>query len=445
MSEVCLSQMLKAREDRVQRQKQLLSEYRCPLICFTMNIAGPIKRTPLIERGFFVGLSQLCNALPCGTLRFHEVQTEITGCQAMLCVDADATVLKQICISIEEENPLGRLFDMDVLDTNGSKLERKMQRSCIVCGAPGRACAAGRLHDVPDLQAATTRILLDHFLNHDAIYIAELATHSLLEEVSTTPKPGLVDRRNNGSHSDMTPATFTASARALQPYFSECFLTGHKTSGETPGATFESLRKAGLKAEKAMFAATQGINTHKGIIFTMGIVCGAIGRLWNGDSPATELSAILSECAAVGKAALNDWENSVDDTAGLTLHRQYGITGIRGEVASGLPAVVQTGLPVFENALHHGKSRNDAGAITLLHLITQVEDTALHHRGGREEAASAVQEVNRLLSDTPYPDIERIEALDDAFIKRNLSPGGCADLLAVTYFLYDLYSKEADR
>lgn len=441
MPEVTLAQMLKARDDRVQRQQELLSKYRCPLICFTMNIAGPIKTSPLIERGFFAGLSRLSDSLPRDIVRFCEVQTESTGCQAMLSVEADATVLKNLCVAIEEETPLGRLFDMDVLDGSGVKIEREVPRSCIVCGAAGRGCAAGRLHTMPELQAATNRILCEYFLKNDAQSVAELAVRSLLDEVHTTPKPGLVDRRNNGSHTDMDIATFIASANALKPYFSECVAIGQQTADDEPAVTFRHLREAGLSAEKAMFAATNGVNTHKGIIFTLGALCGGIGRLWRADTPFSDLATLCAECAAIAKSALDDWDTIADSTAGLRLYRQCGLTGIRGEVAAGLPSVVQIGLPAFKLAQAQGLDRNDAGAVALLHLITGVEDTVLYHRGGSEGAAFAVQETKNLLSAAPFPNADRIAVLDDAFIERNLSPGGCADLLAVTYFLHDLYNK----
>ncbi len=445
MAEVTLAQILESRDTRVQRQQELLALYRCPLICFTMNIAGPIKVTPLIERGFSFGLSRLLDLLPADSIRFQETETKPTGCQAMLCVDLEAVALKKICVSIEEESSLGRLFDMDVLDTNGLKLERQTQRSCIVCGASGRECAAGRLHTVPELQAATHRILYEYFAAADAAQISENVVHSLLEELYTTPKPGLVDRRNNGSHTDMTLSTFFNSAAALKPYFEECFTIGQQTANNLPGDTFSLLRKAGLKAETTMFDSTKGVNTHKGAIFIFGVLCGAMGRLWKADAPLADLETLCAECAAVGATALEDWKTVTDNTAGERFYRQYGIGGIRDEVAKGLPSVVRCGLPAFYEARKHGLSRNDAGAVALLHLITRVQDTALYHRGGLEGAADAVAEAQALLDASPFPSAEQIVLLDEAFIKRNLSPGGCADLLAVIYFLYDLYNKEADR
>ena len=437
--EVTLTQILQAREDRVHLQQSLLREYSCPLICFTMNIAGPVKNSPLIQRGFQEGLQALADALPAEAIRKQHIDRAVTGCEAMYAVDMDAVQLKQICTAIEESSPLGRLFDMDVLDKTGIKLERSGLRGCIVCGAPGRGCAARRVHPVSQLQAVTNWILRDHFRLSDAARIAAKATESLIDEVHTTPKPGLVDRRNNGSHKDMDLSHFIASANALEPYFEKCVQIGQDTADQTPQETFLQLRQAGLRAEQAMYQATGGVNTHKGAIYTLGILCGSTGRLWTPETPIADTAAIASQCARmVSNAVDTDFAAADGSTAGLRLYKSLGIKGIRGEAAAGLPSVMRIGLPAFREGLCKGLSKNDAGAIALLHLIAKVEDTNLLHRGGSAGAAWAAKSAQKLLEVVPYPAVSMLEALDDAFIARNLSPGGCADLLAVTYFLHSL-------
>lgn len=439
MIEVTLLQMLAAREQRAQRQTELLQQYRCPLICFTMNIAGPIKTSPLIERAFSYGIEQLAQQLPKDHVLYQHTDISATGCEALFAVNADAQALKDICVAIEESSTIGRLFDMDVLDVDGNKLERARERGCFVCGARGRGCAARRLHDVPTLQATTQRILCDHFFGADSERIAALAVESLLDEVNTTPKPGLVDRRNNGSHSDMTLHTFYDSANALKPYFTECFTVGRQTAEQPPDTAFSSLREIGIRAERTMLVATNGVNTHKGAIYVMGALCGVLGRLWTAEKPFIGINETLTECASlVNQAVREDFSHTDRSSYGLRLYHTHGIKGVRGELAGGLPSVVNAGLPAFKNALKAGLSPNDAGCIALIHLITCVEDTTLYHRGGVEGAQFAAERARRLLAETPHPSTEQIAALDDAFIQKNLSPGGCADLLAATYFLYKL-------
>lgn len=434
--EVTLPQMLLAREERALRQQRLQREFHTPLICFTMNIPGPVKRSELICRSFHWGAAELEQRLD--HVLHREYREEVTGCEAYYAVDADAVTLKRICTEIEDAAPLGRLFDMDVLDKTGNKLDRSLvngkSRDCIVCGAPGRGCASRRLHSLEKLTGAVHSIMVEHFLKIAAQETAALAVESLLEEVHTTPKPGLVDERNNGSHRDMNIAIFTASAEALRPYFRECFRLGQATASCPAQETFHHLRQAGLQAEKEMYRVTGGVNTHKGAIFTLGILCGSLGRLWTAQRAVPELEELLSLCAEMGECSIKSdfLKLSVPETAGERLYLARGITGIRGEAAAGLPSVKNIGLPAFREVLSRGLSRNDAGAVALLHLIAQVEDTNLLSRGGTEGARWAAAAAKALL---PTPTREQLETLDDGFIERNLSPGGCADLLAVTYFL----------
>lgn len=442
---ILLTEILNAREARAARQQALLQEYHCPVVCFTMNIAGPVKTSPLIRRAFHAGLAALEKALSGCTIHSREVIHAVTGDEAIFSVDMEATTIKAICTSIEEAMPMGRLFDMDVLDPQGKKLERDQERRCLVCGAPGRGCASRRLHGVRELQEATQHLITAHFDKEDAARIAAAAVDALLEEVRTTPKPGLVDLRNNGSHADMDVPLFTASAMALRPYFTRCAVIGQKTAALPPAEVFPLLRNAGQEAESVMYAVTAGVNTHKGAIYTLGILCAAFGRLWHTGAVSPGAEQVLSLCAAIaGDAAREDLENAEADTAGLRLYRELGISGIRGEMAQGLPSVANIALPVFAAARSRGLSRNDAGVLTLLHLIAHVRDTNLYHRGGACGADFAARAVRELLERSPAPSPEQIEAVDDAFIARNLSPGGCADLLAATYFLETLLDFQED-
>lgn len=433
MPQVTLTQILLSRDARVQRQKELRMQYGTPLICFTMNIPGPVKCTPLILRAFREGASILEEKLPENAVLHRELAEENTGCYGFYAVAMDARELKEICTAIEDAFPMGRLFDMDVLDENGTKLERPVLRSCMVCGAPGRGCAARRLHSVSLLQAETTGRISAYFEEKDRDRIACLASDALIKEVRITPKPGLVDRRNNGSHRDMDLNTFVASAKVLKDYFKTCVAIGQQNREDC----FPALQKAGLLAEESMLAVTGGVNTHKGAIFTLGILCGALGQLWTPEGTIPPVDAILSRCATLsGSYAERALENADDSTPGLRLYRKTGLTGIRGEVAAGLPSVWQISLPIYQKALADGSSENDAGVLALLSLIARVEDTNLYHRGGPEGASFAKEAAGVLLREGVTQD--KLEALDDAFIARNLSPGGCADLLAVTLFLHDL-------
>ena len=177
--EVALPEMLDARERRVYRQQQLLQEYGKPLICFTMNIAGPVKNSELIRDSFDLGCEMLkAHLAPAGGTAaqpgtassgqfpclFSEEVHEITGNEAHYVVDADPLEVKKITTAIEDGSDLGRLFDMDILRPDGTKVDRKELdlpvRQCLICGKPAKECGRSRTHSVEELQDRTAEILL---------------------------------------------------------------------------------------------------------------------------------------------------------------------------------------------------------------------------------------------------------------------------------------------
>lgn len=441
---VTLPEMLIARENRVRTQQTLLAQYRVPLVCFTMNIAGPIKNSPLIRRGFAAGCHDLEAALRReGMTVLHKQTTDApTGSEAFYAVDADLLRLKKLTAELEDASPMARLYDMDVLDVNGEKVDRTALalpvRRCLLCGAPAKECARSRRHTVDELQAKTRALLQTVLDDRDAETIARQATRALLFEVTTTPKPGLVDRRNTGSHRDMDSFTFMSSAAALYPYFKKCAAQGLRDAAEArPAAdTFAALRPLGRQAESAMLAATNGVNTHKGAIFSIGIAAAALGRL--DAERRRDPAAVLAECAAMTAGLVSrDYANLTNaKTAGQRFYLEYGITGVRGQAEAGFPAVRNVGLPTLETGLKQGLGNDRAGAAALLAMLCADDDTNMLARGGRDEQLRTTNEVAALLAEHPYPDAETLERLDDDFIRKNLSPGGSADLLALCWLLH---------
>ncbi len=446
MGSVSLMDILDARDRRAERQRQLLAAHGCPLLSFTMNIPGPVKNSPLIRRGFAVGMARLQAALDeAGMVPLsQEMLDEPTGCEFLCAVPGDPKTIKALCETIEDGSPLGRLFDMDVLDETGQKLSRSQERGCLICGAPGKGCASRRLHSVEELQQATEQRLREGLLAADGARIGSLVTRALLNEVDTTPKPGLVDRNNNGSHRDMTRQTFYDSAAALVQYWPDCFHIGVETASLSPEETFTQLRSRGVAAEKEMLTATHGVNTHKGAIFLLGTICGAIGRLWQPETPMTSSEDICRESQRMVSTTLRaEWAALKESpptrlTAGERLYLQYGIKGARGEAESGFHRVLHTALPVLEKELDKGKSRNEAAVAALLALIAQDTDTNMIHRGGLDRARQASREAALRLQRDPEDYMQIAADLDTSFIAQNLSPGGCADLLSVTLFFHDL-------
>lgn len=402
-SKITLEQILLARDRRASRQAALLSRYGRPVISFTMNIAGPVKDSPLIRYAFRSGLRQL-EALPCAQL-CREVIFEPTGPEALLVYETqDARLLKAFCIRLESEGEAGRLFDLDVLDANGEKLSRETGRTCLVCGGPVSICSRSRAHGLEAI-TARTRTILEAFA---AETLGKMAENALLAEVHFTPKPGLVDEANNGAHRDMDVPLFERSAHALRPCFEEFVRLG--LQGASPAA----LQQAGVRAEQAMFAATGGVNTHKGAIYSGALLLHAAGRLLSGEEEGN-----LCELAAQTAAAIP----APTGTHGAAVRAQCG--GIRTEAVSGYP----TAQAVLRQLRQSGPL--DA----LLLSMSRLDDSTLWHRGGSEGAQLVRSRAADILAAPASEREARTRRLDAELIERNLSPGGSADLLAMAFFL----------
>lgn len=272
--------------------------------------------------------------------------------------------------------------------------------------------------------------------------VSDLVAESLEAELLLTPKPGLVDQRNSGAHRDMDLATFIASAATLRPWFAAFFELGADGATIPAPAFLEHIRPCGRDAERAMRAATHGVNTHKGSIFAFGLVTAAIGRLWH-RTGRSDRGAVCQEVAAMtrGLVARELQAAATAVTAGEQLYRRHGLTGARGEAASGFATVRDGSLPVLEQAIAAGCDRETALHAAFLYLLEHNPDTNLVARGGLEGLQYARGAARRLrqrggVGAAGY--IAALCALDDAFITRNLSPGGSADLLALTWFLHRL-------
>ena len=280
--------------------------------------------------------------------------------------------------------------------------------------------------------------------------VGALAKDALLYEVSVTPKPGLVDRVSSGAHHDMDADSFARSAAALERYFVSCAARGalrhpqpeRPLSIPRPAELLANLRPLGKKAEETMLAATDGANTHKGAVFTLGLLAAAAGFAFC----RTEGAALLSAedlCRIAGQLsapAMDDYKKSdpAPHTAGETFHRRFGTGGIRAEAAAGFPSLRLTGLPALRIALAAGASDNDAGLYTLLRLIASVEDTTLMKRLDSSDL-SVPRAQAAALCPLFFTDrkgfLARVKALDLAWSVRGVSAGGCADLLAAAWFL----------
>ncbi len=258
--------------------------------------------------------------------------------------------------------------------------------------------------------------------------IAVWSQEALTREVWLSPKPGLVDARNSGAHRDMDLALFMRSIRAIAPWFSHFVTVGEQSAALPAADALAQARLPGLACEQAMFSATGGVNTHRGGIFALGLLCFAAGRL--SDAVLTQ-QTLCNEVAALchGMVARELKHSSREATIGERLYHRFGLTGARGEAQSGFATVRRHVLPYWHQEVDPTRRLLNA----LLRLMAVNADTNVVSRGGIDGLRFVQQSARRLLIAGWCTD--DLLAMDAALTERNLSPGGSADLLAVSMVL----------
>jgi triphosphoribosyl-dephospho-CoA synthase len=262
-------------------------------------------------------------------------------------------------------------------------------------------------------------------------WLASLAQQSLIAEAELTPKPGLVDRRGSGVHSDLSLTMMRRSALAIEPYFREM---ASLSGGTRPSQTArEQLAAIGRNAERAMLMVTGGSNSHKGAIWILGLLISA--------------AAVEDEvdCTASGIAATAQVIASFEDRAaprlvshGDIVARRYGVSGARGEAVHGFPHVIDVALPTLRRRRTQGATEVTARLDTLLSIMSCLEDTCLLYRGGitaltaAMEGALAVESAGGVETESGR---QQLQLLDRRLLDLGVSPGGSADILAATLFL----------
>lgn len=249
--------------------------------------------------------------------------------------------------------------------------------------------------------------------------MAHLATEALERELSLTPKPGLVDRTDNGAHTDMDFALMMRSIDALTPGL----------AAMANAANVADAVARGQEAEKAMFEATGGVNTHKGAIFCIGITLLSAMQLYrHGEEiSVSALSATISRLAA-------EIADAPTQSHGSEARRRYKVGGALGNAYDGYRRLFESWLPYYKK---HRDDR-DAEYKTLLTIMTEIDDTNVLHRAGEEGAKWLKEQSADLLADFS---IDRLQAFNTECTTRNISPGGAADMLSLTILIDSITTK----
>jgi len=383
--------ILEDREARYYLQRDLSKEYSLPLIVARVNYPGN-KNNIIVNSAFkFINLEL--------TYLYKKAINKSEGPVLIGVVDMDPFELKKIAIDIEENHPLGRMFDIDVYDNSFNQVSRSdvglEPRTCIICGDVAHNCIRSLNHSLDEVRDKYNEI----FYNHISDIIGRYARESLIEELNFSPKPGLVTPTSNGSHLDMDYDLFKKSIAAID------FTKLARASFNS----FDEAKRTGLLLENVMFKATSGVNTHKGGIYLLGtLIYAFIYSLMNK----------LDYQDSIKKVSENatDLYKKVDYSShGKTVFIKYGSKGVLGDSEKGFPLI-------FKN-IHL------SGEVLLRKLMSECEDTTILHRHGRDTLDYVHSLSNSSVS---------LEEMNNIFVKKNISPGGSADLYAGVVFVNKL-------
>ena len=484
--EITTEQICRARDLRIQKLQNLFEKKPEGIILFTLNTPGSIKDSPLYRNIFNSGLRSLNSAFNVNEINYciEEINLPESGTGPEAYISFSGSILseiKKITSEIEEKHPLGRIFDIDLfnIDLEQIKSGREM-RKCFVCDRPAFECARSRRHPLSEVISIIEKETEKYF---DSLCwkTASTAARAMITEVLVTPKPGLVDRANSGAHSDMDIYSFADSTTALVKTFYDMASAAYDYNNnfnKTPLTDnlpdlLAPLRKIGLEGEKEMFRITEGVNTQKGLIFSIGILSGAAGYLFSnsretitaellcltgkrivkgitekdfkkqpGNAEAEKNRTIAAEAAykkngTEEAGSISEGQESII-TTGEKLYRKHGIKGARGEAEGGFRTSLRA-LVLLKSRLEEGWDFNLSLADTLVNIISETEDTNIPGRNSLETLSYAEEKCRAFITGGGVfseNGIERLNKLDSDFIEKNISPGGSADILATALFLF---------
>ncbi|WP_413111778.1 triphosphoribosyl-dephospho-CoA synthase [Thaumasiovibrio sp. DFM-14] len=288
-------------------------------------------------------------------------------------------------------------------------------------------------------ELSTTQLLVTTKFNAQAWHIASLLHQGVLHEVACSSKPGLVCPESQGAHNDMNFHSFISGSTAMLPAFYQAAQIGQQAQ-ICDRNLFEALRQYGSIWEQKLMLATRGVNTHRGMLFVGSLAAAAAAQksAKTGKIYALDIAEGISEMT-LGLCERELQNNAEPRSYGERLFKQHGVKGIRGEVEGGLPSVIYYALPALQVGLMQSGNLERSLQHTLLSLMAEVEDTTVLHRGGIEGLRWLQQQARYVLSQGSVfssSGLASYQLLIQQCLARRLSPGGCADLLALSSAIY---------
>ena len=432
------STALAARDAREAAVRQALAEQgaHSPLsvVTISLNLPGSARHLPGCATLFAAGAAALEAAVgrEGAVLRSASAEKRSTndalGPFGVWHAALDAPVVKRLGVALEHDVPGGRLLDVDVYDGDGRQVGRAAfglpPRRCFLCAEPAHDCGRLARHAAEDL-ARVVQALLAHAFR---AALAAALVNGAREELALTPKPGLVDRLDNGSHPDLTFESMSRSVDLLPAYFAELTsLAGDRGHPPDLGACID----AGRRAEQRMLAEI-GSNAHRGYIFLGGLLL-----LAGAGEVVQDTAEYRGRLRALASLVLGTNRQPPGWSHGSRLRGLHGLSGIHGEALAGLPAVFEAGLPALSRALDAGLGREPASHYAMAVLMQQVEDTTAVHRCGLAGLRRLHEDGERIQAtiESGADALPLLAGLNDEYRATGLTMGGVADCLAATLAL----------
>ncbi len=445
-----LSKVLNARETRFQL-RNTFAKSGFDSLSLTLNIPGYPKSNELLSNLFTQILDDLLIYLQANRIIIENKKEILRADEAgdfylvqlKKNTQTNLQKIKQLTENFEEKHKLSRLIDVDIFNKDGVSISSGKEKPCYFCSEfSAISCMRNKWHsytEISDKIFKETSLFLNERSKEKLIHnLCNFAQRALLYEISISNKPGLVCFEEPGVHTDMNFFTFLNSTSALTPYFKEFCELGYMYQEEL-NKVLPKIREIGLRAEKTMFLATNQANTHKGIIFLFGISLFSITKILskNGTFSDSEFQKTVKK---IGKDLVKNELQHLNGskTHGEKVYHKYGKegAGIRLEIETGLSTIFQTSLPYFSDQLKPDTYKDQTKLQEvllqgLLLIMTINNDTNILYRSDLDTLNHIKELANRSLSNK-----SGYNQLYEFCKTNNLSPGGSADLLAVSLLLH---------
>ncbi|MBU1020732.1 MAG: citrate lyase holo-[acyl-carrier protein] synthase [Firmicutes bacterium] len=418
--------ILTARETRAHHIEKIMKEHvDKTIIVMKANVPGIDKNPKRIIFMCRYFHNVLKDTFGKRILEYHFIKS-LDGDYTYYVVEEAGNMVKEKTILIEEENVLGKLIDLDVYNERAitrNDIECEM-RKCLICENYAHVCVRNKTHAQTEV-IGKVNVIINDFLTE---FILAKVIKCIYYELDLYPKFGLVSSRDNGSHTDMSFDTFVQSIFAIKPFIRDFILYGINDL-DNPLI----LKEIGIRAEKAMFEATNHVNTHKGLIFLLGIFLPVFTKaiIHQEDAIAMKKQIKVVANEIIGKY-FDNMNLKTNLSHGDKIYLTYGLKGIRGQVLNGMNLI-------FECPSYQDKPSIYVYHEYLLYFMSRLDDTTIIHKNDMETLQEVKQTAKAIVEKGGYTENRaEVAELSKEYMKRNISPGGSADLLVVKIIFEEL-------